>query len=69
MIAVCMPGVARVQFQQRQARSCDHATFFLLRHFLPGRADGFPGTSEVRPQRLMIVVEKLCQLFSGYILK
>lgn len=69
MVAVGMPDVGRVQFQQRQARSCDHATFFLLRHFLPGRADGLPGTSEVWPQRLMIVVEKFCQLFSGYILK
>ena len=69
MPAVGRPGVGRVQFQQGEARSRDHAALFLLRHFLPRRADPLASTSEILPQCLMIVMEKFCQLFGGYILK
>src|SRR6266849_7940697 len=62
-------GVCRVQFQQGEARCSDHAALLLLRNFLPGCSNRLARASEVRSQCLMIVVEKHCQLLSGYILK
>src|SRR5579863_1279246 len=57
----------RVQFQQCQPRRCHHPSLLFLRHFLPGVGHGFACTSEVRSQGLVVMMEKLRQLFSRYV--